>query len=730
MEEMLQGIVRRLLRQRYPTVRQYDRTDCGAASLLSVLRYHGGDASLVTVRELSNTGVEGTSMWSLQRASESLGFEASGARGSYEDLIAASLPCVAHLVLEDGRPHFAVVYRATAKKVLVGDPASGLHWTTKKRFCARWKSRAVLLLKPTDRLHHTPAPHWLAWVLKYFRREETWLTQALFMGFVYSGLGLLTALFVRALIDRFIPSGNVGSIVALGAGLLVFQLVRSGTGYLRSWLLIELSRRVNTFMTQDTLSHLFRLPSSFFESRRTGDITARLNDSVRIHAAILTVLGSTAIDVVVVLGSLAILFYIAAPFAWVALGFVSILCFVVTWAARQVRDQQFKVKQSYAAVQASYIDSIGAIDSIRGANSASVFGTLLGHMYEYVQEGLARLGIVQTRVSASVELVTGGLIVFALTTGSVLVVRNSMTLGAMMAAYSLLAGVAPAAARIFEAHLQIQEATVASMRLLDLLLVQPERESGQTKFRMSSGLVVQEGGFAWQNDKTMLANVNLEIPRGRITALCGPSGVGKSTLVKILDRRYDLQEGRLLVDETPAEEIDLYSYRRHVATLPEFVSIINGTIADNILLGRRAQSHQQLLDRIESMGLSRFMSRFPNGVFTFVGEDGRRISSGEQQTIGLLRALWDTPDVLLVDEGMNAVDAEISQLFSKTLRTHAGDHAVLIVSHQPRTLLTADFVYVLETGRIAEAGAPDELMGADSAFASLILADATAAQSA
>jgi ATP-binding cassette subfamily B protein len=720
----------RLFRRRHPVVRQYDRTDCGAASLLSVLRYHGGDAPLVTVRELSHTGVQGTSMWSLREAAEALGFEATGARGSYKDLCDTRPPCIAHLILEDGRPHFVVVFRKDHRRVLIGDPARGLIWIDRESFKELWRSRAVLLLSPTDRLCRKAAPHWMTWVLKYFRREAVWVTQALFMGFVYSILALVTALFVRVLIDRFIPAGDVGRIAAIGGGLLILQLVRGGVGYLRSWLLIELNRRVNVRMTKETLHHLFGLPSCFFESRRTGDITARINDSVRIHAALLNVLGNTAIDVVMVIGSLVFLQYLAPSFVWVALVFVAALCVVAGLGYRFVRRHEFNAKQAYASVQASYIDSICAIDPIRSVNSASLFGRSLGRMYEQLQAGLARLGIVQARVSLVIEMLAAGLIVATLTAGAVLVVREAMTLGTMMAAYSLMAGTVPATARVIEASLQIQEASVAATRLFDLLLVQPERNEGSRMFRMSRGLTIRHGEFCWPGGKPLLHDIDIEIPKGRLTALCGPSGVGKSTLVKILDRRYGLREGRLQIDGVPADDIELSSYRDHVATLPESVAVINGTIAENILLGREVADHNPLLERIESLGLARFLSRFPNGLFTLIGDEGRLISSGERQTIGLLRALWGEPDVLLVDEGMNAVDFEIARILTRALIRYATDHAVLVVSHSPQTLLQAGYIYVLREGTIAAHGEPADLLAGSPDFATFFPVDSAVTRSA
>ena len=724
----LLGYVRRKLQPKYPTVRQHDSTDCGPAALLSVLRYHGGNASLVSVREQSHTGAQGTSMWSLHQAAETLGLKANGARGSYEDLRKVALPCIAHLVLEDGRPHYVVVYRVSHQKVLTGDPARGLQWVTAASFRRQWKSGSVLILSPSAQLHNAPAPHWAKWVLEYFRREETWLTQALFMGFAYAGLGLLTALFVRALIDRFIPAGDVRDIVAVGVCLLALQIIRVLVGYLRSWSLIELSRRVNTRMTVDALSHLFRLPTSFFESRRTGDITSRINDSVRIHAALLSVLGNTAIDLVAVLGSIVILFYLAPLFGWMALASASVLCTLVGAAARRVRDDQFKTKQAHAAVQASYIDSIGAIDPIRGTNSAPAFGKLLGQMYEHMQVLLARLGMVQTRVSAAVDLTAGGMVVIALTAGSLLVVSETSTLGALIAAYSLLAGALPATARIMESYVQLQEASVSSSRLLDLILIEPERTAGDLPFKMSHSISIRGGGFCWRDDIALFENIHIEIPRGRLTALCGPTGSGKSTLVKILDRRYRLNCGEMLVDETDVDNIDLISYRQQVSTLPESVSLLNGTIAENILLGRRGADARELHDRIETLGLTGFLHRFPSGIFTLVGDEGRQISAGERQTIGLLRALYDFPDVLLIDEGMNAVDAEIAQVFFRTVLNYVKDHAVLVVSHQPRTLLHADYVYLMTDSTIAEQGSPSARRARGSKLTSLISADTSRTQ--
>ncbi len=711
-------------------VRQYDRTDCGPASLLTVLRYWGGNTSLVSVRELAGTGINGTSLWSLGEAAKRLGLSATGAKGSYDDLRAEQLPCIAHITTEEGLPHFAVVFAVESKKVLLGDPARGLRWVTREVFQQMWQSGAVLLVTPTKDLIRSPTPHWVRWIFNYFMAEETWLTQALFTGCTYSILGLSTALFVRFLIDDVIPRNDVQNVVVVGAFLLGLLLLRAAVGYLRGRLLIELSRRVNTNLTVHTIHHLFKLPASFFESRRTGDITARINDSVGIHAAMLNAIGNTAIDGVAVFGSMIALFVLTHQFGWIAFAFFPILLAILLLSVGVVRRHQHVTKQSFAGVQASYVDSVSAIDAIRSTNSTSGFSNLLCSLYDRFQRNLASLGLVQIRISTAIEVIAACMIVATLVGGSLYVVHGDMTLGTMMAGYSLLVGAVPSIARIVDTSLQVQDAAVASARLRDLILVDPECSTGEKPFHCSRGLSLRDGTFYWRNGEKLLDRINLEIPIGRLTAICGPSGIGKSTLIKILDRRYSPTEGVVLVDETPSSEIDLSSFRQRVATLPESVSIINGTIAANILLGRGALDEVSIVNRIRKLGFAHFLKRFSHGLSTLLGEDGRQISSGERQTIGLIRALWEEPDILLVDEGMNAVDMVTAQLFAKTLSAYSKTHAVLVVSHQPRTLLLADYIYLLGPSGIEEQGSPQDLVNQETNFAAMVRSDRIARRTA
>jgi len=220
----------------------------------------------------------------------------------------------------------------------------------------------------------------------------------------------------------------------------------------------------------------------------------------------------------------------------------------------------------------------------------------------------------------------------------------------------------------------------------------------------------------------LLDGVDLRLPRGRITALWGPSGAGKSTLVKILERKYPLTGGALLIDGVPAEEFELSDYRRNVASVPESVKIFRGTLADNVLLGRAGLDVPALERCLTRTGLQPFVEGFEAGLRTMVGEQWRRLSSGERQIVGLMRALIEEPAVLVLDEGMSAIDVRVASQVLDALRRYAEEHVVLLISHNLRTLREAEWIYVLDRGRIVETGVPHELLDRPSCFGVLWLA--------
>lgn len=707
--------------KRQPLIRQYDQLDCGPSALLTVLRCYGGNTTLVRARQLCRTDTQGSTMLDLVRAAERMGFKAWGASGTFADLAKEKMPCIAHVVLENGLQHFLVIYRIRNEKLYVGDPGKGNYRLTASEFEQIWKRHAVILLQPADPLMNEPSRSWLTWIGAYLRRQESWLLQILFTGFIYTALGLLTALFVQALIDRFIPAKNQYDMLYIGIALLALLLLRGVIGYVRDRFLIAANKRLSLAVTDDFLIHLFRLQKPFFDSRKTGDITARINDSLKIHRTSLLLLQSVLLELTLVLGALLFMFYFSTKLGLLMLATAPLYAWALWRKGRLLKQQQMEVMKTHATVESTYIDSIQGIGEIMSYNAARPFTLLNQSLFGLLQTHLERLGLMQAGLTLAVTLLGALISVAVLVLGGLQVIYNELQLGQFMAAYSLLSFILPSIINIVIGFVEFQGADVAAQRLMDLLLVEAETHDKGTCIEHLSVLSIHGLSFAYPKSPSLLQEITMNVPAGRITGLWGHSGAGKSTMVQLLQRKYNPDSGAIDMDGLDIREMDIECVRRIIAVVPQQIKIFNATLSDNILLGRPVADWAQITGRLQEIGMGQFEQRFPQGLLTLLGEEGRKLSGGETQLLALARALYGEPKLLIIDEGFSAIDADLEHLLAEIITRYAREHGVLMITHNLESLRKTDYVYLLQGGKIVQEGAPADLLAKEGLFQQLWL---------
>jgi len=705
---------------KYPLVKQYDQIDCAPASLLSILKYYGGDSTLPHLRELCKTNVKGSTMLNLVEAAKQLGFEAFGASGEYEDLMKEEMPCIAHVVVDEVLNHFVVIYQITEKELTIGDPGKGVYKLSKEEFLKIWKSKSVVLLKPEKKLYSKKSVSWVKWISEYLKKEEVWLYQSIFLGVLYTALGLLTSFFVQKLIDEYIPEKNLERTIYTGLFLLLLLLVRGFAGYFRERFLVILNKRVNININSDFLEHLFKLPKKFFDTRKKGDITARIHDAMRIQQAAVQLTGITVIDSLIIVGSFIFLFQFSSLMGYIALAAVPFYGLILGFSVRKIKFHQNSVMKGFAQVESTYIDTLGGIDDIIGFNTSKTYTRLNKLFFKGFQEESEKLGFVRSKLMLLAEssgaIITIGMLIF----GSWWVISGNLQLGAMMAAYSLMAGMLPAVNRLVNANIYWQEASVAATRLMDMLLVEKEDSEGEGSFKLKEKLIIDNASFSWDGRNNLFENINMEIPKGRITSLWGASGSGKSTLVQILQKKYTLNKGELLSDDNLCNLPNLETYRKSIGVVPQLIKVFNGTLADNILVGRGAKDVNELKLKIEETGLGSFINRFEQGLFTLLGEENRQLSGGEMQVLALIRALLNKPEVLIIDEGLSGIDIELEEMIFRVVKNYSENRAVFLITHNITSLLKTDYIYILKDKGIIEQGEPEKLIENKGYFFSLL----------
>ncbi|WP_080057767.1 peptidase domain-containing ABC transporter [Spirosoma aerolatum] len=694
-------------------VRQQEQADCGVACLASVLAYYGGHSRLERLRELSGTDPRGTTLLGLYQAATQLGMDGEGMEAeSVENLKTdVSGPVILHVLIDNGPiaqrlQHYVVCYgwNAVEQHFVIGDPAQGIRTYRAEELETLWSSRILLTLSPNASFHYQADEKKAKrrWLLSLIRDDIPLLAIATGLGIITAGLGLSTAIFSQKLIDEILPKHDTQRLI-LGLVLLTFLLVaRAIVGYLRGFLLNRQSRDFNNRIINRFYEALLYLPKSFFDSRKTGELVARLNDTGRIQRSISFLTGTVVINALVVLVSAGYLFTYSVWVGLLALVSIPLYGGLVWLYHTRIIHSQREVMAASAHTESNYVDTIQGIDVIKATNRESFFGGITRIIYGRFQDKVYQLGQVSLRFNLTAELISALLIAGLITATSVLVVQHSLQLGEMMAILTLAGSILPAVASLAMTNIQLQEANVTFERMYEYAHLTPERSASEPdpSFTFSS-LTIQHLHFRFPGRPLQLENISLTLNKGELIALLGESGSGKSTFLQLIQRFYTPEAGQISLNGADWHNVDTTTWRQAIGVVPQQIKLFTGTLVDNICLGNTAEEAEQLIDFCQQYGFNRFFEAFPQGYLTKLGEDGIAISGGQQQLVALARALYRKPQLLLLDEPTAAMDHHTEQFVVDLLEQLRPQLAILLITHKPSIAQLADQVYFLQQGHLS-----------------------------
>ena len=700
-------------------VRQQGQSDCGVACLASLLAYYGGHSRLERLRELSGTDPQGTSLLGLYQAASQIGFDAEGMEADSVENLKTDVgePVMLHVLIDNRLQHYVVCYGwdARAQTFLIGDPAQGVITYTTDELAAIWPSRILLVLKPNDTLRQqtdeTKARR--KWLLSIVQDDAPLLSIATGLGIATAGLGLSTAIFSQKLIDEILPKHDTKRLV-LGLSLLAFLLVaRAVVGYLRGFLLNRQSRDFNNRIINKFYDALLHLPKSFFDSRKTGELIARLNDTGRIQRTISHLTGSVVINTLVVLVSVGYLFTYSC---WIGLlSLVSIPLYIgLVWQYHgRIIAGQREVMAASARTESNYVDTIQGIDVIKATNRESFFSDITKTVYGHFQNNVYKLSRLGLRFNLAAEIIAALLTAGLVALTALLVVNKSLQLGEMMAVLTLTGSILPAVASLALTNIQIQEANVAFERMYEYAHLTPEHQSvtgSDTRLNLPfafQSLMVNNLSFRFPGRALLLENGSFSVKKGELVALLGESGCGKSTLLQLLQRFYAPEAGQIILNGVDWHNVDTTTWRQSLGVVPQHIKLFSGTLLDNICLGNTATQAEAIIRFCQEYGFDRYFTSFPQGYLTILGEDGIAISGGQRQLVALARALYQKPQLLLLDEPTAAMDKHTERFVLDLLERLQPEMGMLLITHKPETAYRANRLFTIHQGQINQMPVPD-----------------------
>jgi ATP-binding cassette subfamily B protein len=692
-------------------VMQHDQTDCGVACLLSLIRYYGGIQSLEKLRELSGTNTKGTTLLGLYQAANQLGFTAQGCEADITSLIEHGEPIILHVVQENYLNHYVVCYGYDNERFIMGDPGKGIIYYSQKELEQIWQSKTCLTLSPNQAFVKAKIKQRdkLRWFISLLKEDKELLLFGVLLGLGIAVLGLSMAIFSQRLIDDILPSQNIQKLIT-GIVLLAFLLIaRIGLDGIRNLLLLRQTHDFNNRINDKFYLALLALPKLFFDTRKTGELVARLNDTQRIQRVITSIVGTTVVDVLVAIVSYMFLFSYSWQTGLIAFVSLPFYFFLIYGFNNRIIQAQRNVMQGYALSESNYITTMQGIAEIKNSNRTSFFRQLNNLIFGSYQKKIVHIGKINIKISILSGVFSVMFLVGILSFTSYLVLSGKMTLGELMAILSISGSLLPTVAGLALIIIPINEAKVAFNRMYEFTVLKPE-EAGTISSSDFGLLEVKKLSFRFAGQKQLLKDISLTVKKGECIAIIGESGCGKSTFLQILQKFYLPESGQIILNgNLRLDEVKTEDWRNIIGVIPQEIAIFNGNIVNNLLL-----SMEDTPENIEKFtieyGFLPFIQSLPQGLGTILGEEGINLSGGQKQLLALMRALYRKPQLLILDEFTSGMDRETEQFALQLLNKLKSKIAILFVSHRLYSIKDiANRIYIFEKGLISHSGTHEQL---------------------
>ena len=705
---------------------QHDSMDCGPTCLKMVAKFYGKNYSLQNLRDRCHITREGVSLLGISDAAESIGFRTTGVKVTWRQMVEEMpLPCIVHW----NQRHFVVVYDVVKKhgvyKVMVADPASGLLEYTEEDFRGLWleserKTEGIaLILEPTPKFYEEEGDderrhYGFAYVLKYLRPYRTYIIQILLAMLTASVISLLMPFITQSVVDKGIGTGSLSLIVVLLIAQLTLTLGGLANNLIRSWLMLHTTSRVSISLISDFLCKLMRLPIAFFDSKMVGDIMQRIGDYNRIQ----TFLTGSLLSMVIAVVSFVVYGFIMAGYnATIFIVFLIGASLYVLWVLlfmKRRRKLDYMRFQQASANQSNIVQLIGGMQEIKLNNCEKQkrweWEAIQARLFKVGVKSLT-LGQVQEIGSTFIDQTKNILMSFIAAKS---VIDGGMTLGMMMALQYIMGQInAPISQFIFFVQ-SAQDASISLDRLGEIHEMKDEEPAEEERIKdipSDADIVFRDVVFQYDGPHSprVLDEVSLTIPSGKVTAIVGASGSGKTTMLKMMLGFYPPVSGEVLLGNVSLKNYSESRWRARCGTVMQEGYIFSDTIAANIAVSEEYPDMERVRWAAGVSNIKYWIEGLPLGYGTKIGADGHGLSSGQKQRILIARAAYKDSRYLFFDEATNSLDANNERTIMENLERLFSEKTVVVVAHRLSTVKNADNIIVLDKGRIAEQGTHSQL---------------------
>ncbi len=537
---------------------------------------------------------------------------------------------------------------------------------------------------------------------------------ALIMMIISAASTGLHAWLVRPALDDVLIKGDKDMLVLIPIAIVITTLIKGLSTYIHSFQMSKVAHRVIAVLQSEMFQKLMFLNIKFFIESKTGNLISRLiNDTYFLRMAIVKTVTGVIKDLLVIIFLLGNMFYQSWELTLFAFFAFPLAIWPIKKIGKSIRKITYTIQNEIASFSNVLGESLRGIRQVKAYNREEYEAARAFKTINKIKQYFIRSAFISNRLSPLMEFIGSLAIALSIYVGGVFVLNESMTTGQFMSfLVSLLLAYQPVKA-LGNLNISIQEGLAGAERIFELLdtksdTIENKRED-KNKLNITKGEIeLKNIKFAYEKN-LVFSNLNLQIPAGKKVAVVGLSGSGKTTIISLILRFFDLKEGDIFIDKQNIKNCNLDSIRENISLVSQDTLLFNESIEDNIKYGKLTASKEEIIKAAKDAGALEFIENFPQKFKTIVGEGGIKLSGGQKQRIAIARALLKNSPILLLDEATSSLDNLTEKQIQKTINLLMKDRTSLIIAHRLSTIKDSDLIYVIEDGQVSDCGKHEDL---------------------
>lgn len=676
-------------RQRVPVIHQTETSECGVACLAMISGYYGKNIDLISLRRECNLSSRGTNLGGIINISERLGLTSRAVSLDLDGISSLKTPCILHWDFN----HFVVLVCVKNNCIVINDPAQGKRSVAYSDVSKSFTGVALEVWPGTEfSAEETKERLSIRTLTKSIFGLNHALLKIFFLSVIIETINLIMPIGTQLVMDHAIPAADKGLLTLICAGMIFFILLRAATGILRAWTSLVMGTLINVQWQSGLFSHLLKLPLSYFERRKLGDIQSRFGSLDTIRTTFTTSVVGAIMDSIMVVGVLVMLMLYGGYLSFVVLGFTA----------------------AYVAIRLmtyNYYRQMSEENLVRGARANSYFmETLYGIATVKIQGMTERrsmhwLNLKIDAINSGIKLTRmdmlfGGINTFISTCdqvailwlGTSLVIDNQMTIGMFVAFGAFRSQFSDRVASLTNFMLQLRIMSLHNERITDIALHEKEERKPDVQVNMMKDAAsIDVINLTYSHDsqsEPLFRNLSLTIASGESVAIAGASGCGKTTLIKLLCGLLKPDSGTISINGIDIRKLGINNYHKLIACVMQDDRLFSGSIRENICGFENEHDENWMIECAKSSYIHDVIMAMPMGYETLIGELGEGISGGQKQRLFIARALYQKPGVLFMDEATSSLDTESERFVNGEIKRM--NITRVIIAHREKTLLAVD----------------------------------------